>query len=66
MKKQNEKLVFTKESILELQDGQLLGVNGGCQHSDSSTMDTSIKISIKDTKDMSFHLPDDIIINFTN
>lgn len=65
MKKQNEKLVFTKGTILELQDGHLLGVNGGCQHSDSSTMDTSIKISvIKDTKDMSFQLPDDIIINF--
>ena len=46
MKTQNTKLQFGKSSITELNDNQVIGINGGCQQSDSSGP-TIIKFSIK-------------------
>ena len=36
MKTQNNKLNFSKNAITELNDSQSIGVNGGCQWSNSS------------------------------
>ena len=46
MKTQNKKLQFDKSSITELNENQVIGVNGGCQWSDSSGPTKTIKISI--------------------
>lgn len=52
MKTQSKKLQFGKSSITELNDSQAIGVNGGCQWSDSSGQTVSIiKISIQKPKD---------------
>ncbi|WP_044401278.1 class I lanthipeptide [Lacinutrix sp. Hel_I_90] len=48
MKKQNKKLQFLKNSITELTDPQIKGINGGCQFSDSSGPTKDIKFSIID------------------
>lgn len=50
MKTQKKKLVFGKHSITELNEIQALGINGGCQWSDSSGP-SIIKISINPPKD---------------
>ena len=42
MKTQNTKLQFGKSSITELNDSQSLGVNGGCQWSESSGQTVSL------------------------
>ncbi|WP_290701543.1 class I lanthipeptide [Lacinutrix sp.] len=52
MKTQNTKLQFGKSSITELNDSQSLGVNGGCQWSESSGQ--TIKISIKNPNDNNY------------
>jgi len=50
MKTQNNKLNFKKDSITELNDSQAIGINGGCQWSDSSGQTVSIiKISVVKT-----------------
>ncbi|WP_290701538.1 class I lanthipeptide [Lacinutrix sp.] len=52
MKTQNTKLQFGKSSITELNDSQSLGVNGGCQWSESSGQTISIiKFSIQNPND---------------
>lgn len=49
MKTQNTKLQFGKNSIVELNDSQSLGVNGGCQWSESSGQTINLSFT-KNTK----------------